>query len=219
MIRASGLVKRYPIEGDDAVAAIDGIDLEIPDGQVCALVGPSGCGKTTLLALLAGLEIADAGRVEIDGADLGALDEEGRAAFRGRHLGFVFQSYHLIPTLTAIENAAIPGQLRGDRDADAQAEALLREVGLGARLGHYPRQLSGGEQQRVAVARALAVRPRYIFADEPTGNLDSASGERVIERLLAMKGPATLVLVTHDSMLAARADRVVHLRDGRIAAG
>jgi len=219
VIRARKLAKRYPVEGGAPVAAVEGIDLEIPDGQVCALIGPSGSGKTTLLALLAGLEVADAGTVELDGVDLASLDEEGRAALRGRLLGFVFQSYHLIPTLTALENAAVPGQLRGERDAEVHAEALLREVGLGARLHHYPRQLSGGEQQRVAIARALAVRPKYVFADEPTGNLDSASGERVIERLLAMKGPATLVLVTHDPALAARADRVIHLRDGKLSAG
>jgi putative ABC transport system ATP-binding protein len=190
----------------------------VPAGQFLAIAGPSGSGKSTLLGLIAGLDQPTAGRIEVAGIDVTALDEDALARFRRDRIGYVFQSFHLLPTLTARENVAVPLELAGEADADARAAALLAEVGLAERAHHYPVQLSGGEQQRVAVARAMARRPALLLADEPTGNLDSATGKQIIELLVGMNRRlgSTLVLVTHDTALAAHADRVVTLRDGRI---
>jgi putative ABC transport system ATP-binding protein len=194
------------------------VSFEVPAGQFLAIAGPSGSGKSTLLGLIAGLDQPTAGRIEVAGADLTALDEDALARFRRDRIGYVFQSFHLLPTLTAEENVAVPLELAGEADAAARAAALLAEVGLGERAHHYPVQLSGGEQQRVAVARAMARRPPLLLADEPTGNLDSATGKQIIELLVGLNRRlgTTLVLVTHDTALAAHADRVVTLRDGRI---
>jgi putative ABC transport system ATP-binding protein len=190
----------------------------VPAGQFLAIAGPSGSGKSTLLGLIAGLDQPTAGRIEVAGVEITGLDEDGLARFRRDRIGYVFQSFHLLPTLTAAENVAVPLELAGETDAAPRAAALLAEVGLAERAHHYPVQLSGGEQQRVAVARAMARRPALLLADEPTGNLDSATGKQIIELLVGMNRRlgATLVLVTHDTALAAHADRVVTLRDGRI---
>ena len=207
--------------GPARVHILKGISLAIPRGEAVGLVGPSGSGKSTLLMTMAGLERPDSGRVVIDGADLSRLDEDALARFRGRRIGIVFQAFHLVPTMTALENAALPLELAADAAAFERAEAELRAVGLGERLQHYPAQLSGGEQQRVAIARALVADPAIVVADEPTGNLDEATGESIIELLFALKRDrgSTLVLVTHDAALAARCDRVVRLRSGRIETG
>jgi putative ABC transport system ATP-binding protein len=196
------------------------ISLDIGRGEAVGLVGPSGSGKSTLLMTMAGLERPDSGRVVVDGTDLSGLDEDALARFRGRRIGIVFQSFHLIPTMTALENVALPLELAEQGDAFARAEAELRAVGLGERLHHYPAQLSGGEQQRVALARALVPNPAIVVADEPTGNLDETTGESIIELLFALKRDrgSTLVLVTHDLHLAERCDRVVRLRSGHIEA-
>jgi putative ABC transport system ATP-binding protein len=206
-------------QGASRVHILKGIDLAIGRGEAIGLVGPSGSGKSTLLMLLAGLERPDSGTIRIDGQTLGALDEDGLARFRGRRIGIVFQSFHLIPTMTARENVAVPLELAGIPDAQVRAERELAAVGLAERLHHYPAQLSGGEQQRVALARALAPDPAILVADEPTGNLDEATGRAITDlffRLKAERG-TTLVLVTHDLSLAARCDRMVRLRAGRIA--
>jgi putative ABC transport system ATP-binding protein len=181
-------------------------------------MGASGAGKSTLLALLAGLDEPTAGAVRLAGSDLTALDEDGRAAVRARHVGFVFQSFHLLPSLTALENVMLPLELAQRGDARKDALEVLDRVGLAGRVGHYPRQLSGGEQQRVAIARAFVTRPAVLFADEPTGNLDAATGERIMELLFGLNAAsgATLVLVTHDSALAARCNRVIQLDAGRV---
>jgi putative ABC transport system ATP-binding protein len=200
------------------VDILRGISLAIMPGEAVALLGPSGSGKSSLLMVLSGLERPTAGRVAIAGQDLAALDENGLAELRRRHIGIVFQSFHLLPTMTALENAAIPLELAGRRDAAAQAEAALRRVGLGHRLGHYPGQLSGGEQQRVAIARAFVACPSLLLADEPTGNLDAATGSAVIDCLFeehARLGSG-LLLITHDAALAQRCDRRLGLADGRI---
>jgi len=206
--------------GRDAsrVHILKSISLEIGRGEAIGLVGPSGSGKSTLLMTMAGLERPDTGRIIIDGEDLSSLDEDGLARFRGRNIGIVFQSFHLIPTMTALENVAVPLELAGDDDAFDRAAAELEAVGLGGRLSHYPAQLSGGEQQRVALARALVVDPALLIADEPTGNLDEATGKGIVELLFQLKNDrgATLVLVTHDPGLAAQCDRVIRLRSGRI---
>jgi putative ABC transport system ATP-binding protein len=196
------------------------MDLEINAGERVAVVGPSGSGKTTLLGILAGLDLPTAGVVTLDGEVLTDLDEEARAVLRGRCVGFVFQSFQLLGSLTALENVMLPGELRGDADPRADAHELLSRVGLAARETHYPRQLSGGEQQRVAIARAFASRPKVLFADEPTGNLDTATGARVIDLLFELNREfaTTLVLVTHDARLAERCDRVIELEGGRIVA-
>ena len=197
---------------------LDDVSLSVGAGETVAVVGASGAGKSTLLALLAGLDEPSAGGVWLEGVELSALDEDGRAAARARHVGFVFQSFHLVPSLTAHENVMLPLELAGRRDARAAARAVLEQVGLGARLGHYPRQLSGGEQQRVAIARAFVTRPAVLFADEPTGNLDTATGARVMELLFDLNAAngTTLVLVTHDRAIAARCGRVIEMDAGRL---
>jgi len=217
MIRVRGLSMRLA-SGGRGVDVLTDVSLDVPAGQFLAIAGPSGSGKSTLLGLIAGLDQPTAGRIEVAGVDVTALDEDGLARFRRDHVGYVFQSFHLLPTLTAQENVAVPLELAGDAGAAARAAALLAEVGLAERAHHYPVQLSGGEQQRVAVARAMARRPALLLADEPTGNLDSATGKQIIELLVGMNRRlgSTLVLVTHDAALAAHADRVVTLRDGRI---
>ncbi len=194
------------------------IDLNIGSGEAIGLVGPSGSGKSTLLMVMAGLERADSGTVTVAGETLNTLDEDALARFRGRNVGIVFQSFHLIPTMTALENVAVPLELAGSSDAEERARSELVSVGLGERLHHYPAQLSGGEQQRVAVARALAPNPAILVADEPTGNLDEETGQQIIELLFAghRKHGTTLILVTHDTALAARCGRMVRLRSGHI---
>lgn len=223
MIEAQGLTKTYP-SGGRTLTVLHGADLAVPARQLVAVVGPSGSGKTTLLGLLAGLDRPTAGSVRLDGTDLSALSEDARAELRAEKVGFVFQTFHLLPTLTALENVLVPLELRGLSETAAgepiraRAKSLLERVGLGERTHHYPTQLSGGEQQRVAVARAFANAPRILFADEPTGNLDTATGARVIDVLLDMNREAgsTVVLVTHDPALAERCDRVVRLAGGRV---
>jgi putative ABC transport system ATP-binding protein len=197
---------------------LDDVSLAVAAGETVAVVGASGAGKSTLLALLAGLDEPSAGAVWLEGIELSALDEDGRAAARAKHVGFVFQSFHLIPSLTALENVMLPLELAGRADARAAARVVLQQVGLGPRLGHYPKQLSGGEQQRVAIARAFVTRPAVLFADEPTGNLDSATGARVIELLFDLNAAngTTLVLVTHDREIARRCSRVIELDAGRL---
>jgi len=207
-------------EGAARVHVLKGVSLSIAQGETVSLLGPSGSGKSTLLMTLAGLERPDSGSVKVDGRDLGALSEDTLARFRGEKIGVVFQSFQLIPTMTALENVAVPLELAGKPDAFDRAAAELEAVGLGSRLSHYPAQLSGGEQQRVALARALAPDPLIVAADEPTGNLDSETGASVIDLIFAQqkRRGATLVLVTHDPSLAARCGRRVRLRSGRIEA-
>ena len=201
------------------VNVLRGISLEIEEGATVGLVGPSGSGKSTLMMALGGLERASAGTIEVAGRDLGALDEDTLACFRRDNIGIVFQSFHLVPTMTALENVALPLELAGRKDAFEAARAGLEAVGLGARIDHYPAQLSGGEQQRVAIARAFAVRPRLLLADEPTGNLDGATGRQVIDLLFRLHkdSGATFLLITHDPELARRCDRIITLIDGAIA--
>ncbi|MFZ2507463.1 MAG: ABC transporter ATP-binding protein [Steroidobacteraceae bacterium] len=200
------------------LAILDDVSLRVGAGESVAVVGASGAGKSTLLALLAGLDEPSAGAVWLEGVELSALDEDGRAAARARHVGFVFQSFHLIPSLTALENVMLPLELAGRPDARAAAREVLGQVGLDSRLGHYPRQLSGGEQQRVAIARAFVTRPSVLFADEPTGNLDTATGARVMQLLFDLNAASgtTLVLVTHDREIAGRCSRVIELDAGRL---
>ena len=206
--------------GRDAgrVHILKDIDLHIGRGEAIGLVGPSGSGKTTLLMVLAGLERADTGSIVVAGSDLRQLDEDALARFRGRNVGIVFQSFHLIPTMTALENVAVPLELAGAPDAFEQAARELAAVGLAERLSHYPAQLSGGEQQRVALARALAPHPAILVADEPTGNLDEATGREIVDLMFARQAErgATFVLVTHDPALAARCDRVIRMRSGHV---
>ncbi|MGO4670578.1 ABC transporter ATP-binding protein [Bosea sp. 2YAB26] len=202
------------------VHILKGVSLSLAAGEATGLVGPSGSGKSTLLMTMAGLERPDSGLVKVAGQDLGQLGEDGLAVFRGRQIGIVFQSFHLVPTMTARENVALPLELAGADDAFARAEAELRNVGLGDRMDHYPAQLSGGEQQRVAIARAVAPDPAILVADEPTGNLDESTGRSIVDLIFALRRErgATLVLVTHDLSLAAACDRTVRLRAGRIEA-
>lgn len=204
--------------GGHTVTILDDISIEIPAKQMVAIVGPSGSGKSTLLGLIAGLDKPTAGSVVLEGVDITALQESQMARFRREKIGYIFQSFHLIPTLTALENVAVPLELQGDGRASTRASELLDAVGLHDRGSHYPVQLSGGEQQRVAVARAFACRPSILLADEPTGNLDSTTGQHVIDLLMGLNRDHgnTLLLVTHDQSLAAPADRVIALRDGRI---
>jgi putative ABC transport system ATP-binding protein len=204
--------------GDGELVILRDIDLAVTSGEALAIVGASGSGKSTLLSLLAGLDTPSSGTVELDGHDLFALDEDARAELRGRTVGFVFQSFQLLPALSALENVMLPLELAGRRDAERAAREVLARVGLGERLHHAPKHLSGGEQQRVALARAFVVRPKLLLADEPTGSLDAESGDGVIELLFELNRAAgtTLVMVTHDEQLAARCDRVVRLAAGRI---
>jgi len=203
------------------VDILRGITLDVTPGETLGLVGPSGSGKSSLLMLMGGLERATGGTVTALGHDLTAMDEDALALFRRDNMGVVFQSFHLIPTMTALENVATPLELAGAPDAFARAEAELRAVGLGDRMGHYPSQMSGGEQQRVALARAAAPRPRILLADEPTGNLDEATGKAIVDMLFELRARhgATLVMVTHAPDLARRCDRVIRLRDGRLEPG
>src|SRR6185436_2330415 len=198
---------------DHVLVIVKNATFEVREGEAVAILGASGSGKSTLLGLLAGLDVPTSGRVWIDGADLFALTEDGRALLRGRMVGFVFQSFQLLPALTALENVMLPLELSGGGDAASRARGVLERVGLAERLGHYPRQLSGGEQQRVAVARAFVTEPKLLFADEPTGNLDSETGEHIIDLLFEMNRErgTTLVLVTHDAELAKRCDRRLHI--------
>jgi putative ABC transport system ATP-binding protein len=202
------------------VDILKGVSLEVSRGQSLAVVGPSGSGKTSLLMILAGLEQASSGDVHVVGHDFNALDEDRLALARGEDIGIVFQSFHLIPTMTALENVALPLEFAGVAAAQAVARALLAEVGLDARVDHFPAQLSGGEQQRVALARALAPKPKLLLADEPTGNLDGKTGRHVVDLLFGLqrKSQATLVLVTHDERLAKECDRTIRMADGRIVA-
>lgn len=206
--------------GAARVHVLKGISLDIGAGEAVGIIGPSGSGKSTLLMVSAGLEPADSGLVQVAGQDLSRLDEDGLARFRGRNVGIVFQSFHLIQNMTALENVAVPLELAGRADAFERAAEELARVGLAGRTGHYPAELSGGEQQRVALARALIVEPAILFADEPTGNLDARTGSQIVELLFAMhrERGTTLVLVTHDATLAARCDRTIAMRDGRLDA-
>ena len=206
-------------DGDAAVEILRGIDLDVADGEVLALLGPSGSGKSSLMAVLSGLERATGGALTVGGEDFMTMDEDALARARRGKIGIVLQAFHLLPTMTATENVATPMELAGDKDAGTRAADELAAVGLGHRLTHFPTQLSGGEQQRVALARAIAPRPRLIFADEPTGNLDVATGHDIIELMFARRAEAgaTLVIITHDPELAARCDRIVTIADGLIA--
>lgn len=219
LIRARGLTLTVPAAAGP-VNILHGIDLDIAPGETVALLGPSGSGKTSLLMLLAGLERPSAGTITLAGHDLTRLGEDALARLRREHVGIVFQAFHLIPTMTALENVAVPLELAGHADARARARACLAAVGLGHRLTHLPGQLSGGEQQRVAIARAFSAAPRVILADEPTGNLDQATGREIISLLFAEQQAhaTTLLLVTHDPALAARCGRRLHLADGRLVA-
>jgi len=203
---------------EGSLTILENVTFVVSEGEIVALVGPSGAGKTTLLALLAGLDRPSTGDVELCGHSLAGLTEDGRAILRGQHVGFVFQSFHLVSSLTALENVMLPLELTDTPDARANATEALVSVGLGSRTGHYPKQLSGGEKQRVAIARAFVTSPKVLFADEPTGNLDAASGDKVIDLLFEMnrKSGTTLVLVTHDKELAARCDRVLTIDAGRL---
>ncbi len=217
MVHARGVRKAYRTGTE--VVALAGVDLDIARGEMVAIIGPSGSGKTTLLNCLSGLERVDAGTVVVDGSDLARLHDDDRTAYRARHMGFIFQAFNLLPVLSAVENVEIPLLLLGTpaRLARGRARAILEIVGLDARAGHRPEQLSGGEQQRVAVARALVHRPAVVWADEPTGNLDSEAADAVMSLLESMNGEGqTVVLVTHNPALAARAQRTVTMRDGRI---
>jgi putative ABC transport system ATP-binding protein len=216
-LQVSNLGKRVPLPSGE-LTILEGISFDIARGDTVAVVGASGSGKSTLLALMAGLDTPSSGNVLLDGAPMSALDEDGRARVRGEKVGFVFQSFQLLPSLTALENVMLPLELRGDADVESPARAILEKVGLGQRLDHYPRQLSGGEQQRVALARAFVTRPSLLFADEPTGNLDTVTGQAIIELLFALNADAgtTLVLVTHDEHLATRCSRALRLDGGRL---
>ncbi|WP_323888350.1 ABC transporter ATP-binding protein [Aeromonas veronii] len=217
IIVVKGLGKSVRL-GQESLTILEGIDLQVNSGETVALVGASGSGKSTLLGLLAGLDLPSQGDIEILGKSLGELDEEGRARLRAEQIGFVFQSFLLLPTMTALENVMLRAELRGERDCEPRARELLAAVGLGERLHHLPPRLSGGEQQRVAIARAFMTRPSLLLADEPTGNLDSKTGEKVIELLFELnrKHGTTLVVVTHDHQLAERCQRQVVMTAGRL---
>ena len=217
VLRVESLTKSFE-SGGRMLDVVNDVSFSVAEGETCTIVGPSGSGKTTLLGLCAGLDRPTSGRVTLCGIDLGPLDEDERAEVRNQHVGFVFQTFRLLPTLTALENVMVPAELRGTANARGQAADLLDEVGLGNRLDHYPTQLSGGEQQRVAMARAFINEPRILFADEPTGNLDAETAERVEDVLFRLNETAgtTLVLVTHDLGLAERTQRVLKLRGGQV---
>jgi putative ABC transport system ATP-binding protein len=218
ILSARGIGKTVK-SGDSDLVILREIDLSVTAGEAVAVVGASGSGKSTLLAILAGLDTPTAGSVQIDGADLFALDEDRRAELRGRSVGFVFQSFQLLPSLTALENVMLPLELAGRADAETVSREILSKVGLGERLSHYPKHLSGGEQQRVALARAFSVRPKLLFADEPTGSLDTEAGDAVIDLVFELNRGfgTTLVMVTHDEHLAKRCARMIRLVAGRIA--
>ena len=221
VIAVKGVSKRV-VDASGALSILDDIGMYVEAGETVAIVGESGSGKSTLLGLLAGLDTASAGTIHLLGQELGAMDEDARAALRARGVGFVFQAFQLMPHLTALENVMLPLELRGDvsrRQAREQAQALLERVGLGSRVSHYPRVLSGGEQQRVALARAFVTQPSVLFADEPTGSLDAATGDAISALMFEMNRShgATLVLVTHDLQLAQRCDRIITMRAGRLA--
>ena len=217
ILQAQDVSKTYRIGGRD-IQVLGAISLTIDPGEFAVIEGPSGSGKTTLLSLLSGLDKPSQGRVWIDGRDITDIGEDDMAPIRNTTIGFVFQAYHLVPALTAIENVMFPAELAGDRQAAQKAEALVRRVGLAERRDSFPHQLSGGEKQRIAICRALVNAPAVIFADEPTGNLDSASGKAILDLLLEVhrENRTTLVLVTHNPAIAAKADRVLHLADGRL---
>jgi putative ABC transport system ATP-binding protein len=220
VLRTEGLGKQVS-SPEGSLTILDDINMEVQAGEALALIGPSGAGKTTLLALLAGLDHPSVGTVSLCGEELTRMDEDGRAQVRARHVGFVFQSFHLLPSLTALENVMLPLELAGVSGAEARAREALVSIGLGARTSHYPKQLSGGEKQRVAIARAFVTRPKVLFADEPTGNLDAVSGNRIADLLFDLNEQAktTLVLVTHDRQLADRCDRILELDAGRFLPG
>jgi putative ABC transport system ATP-binding protein len=211
-------VSKQITSGSEPLTILDGVDLRVAAGESLAIVGASGSGKTTLLSLLAGLDLPSSGEIALAGQTLNGMDEDARAALRAGRIGFVFQSFQLLAGFTALENVMLPAELAGRADANERARAALEQVGLGKRLAHYPYQLSGGEQQRVAIARAFAGEPKILFADEPTGNLDTTTGARIIDLLFELNrgSSATLVLVTHDTALAARCQRTVTLRQGRL---
>ncbi|MGO1070242.1 ABC transporter ATP-binding protein [Lysobacter sp. CA199] len=219
-LEVDGLGKHVALPSGE-LTILDGVGFSIAKGDTVAIVGASGSGKSTLLSLLAGLDSPSTGTVKLDGETISALDEDGRARVRSEKVGFVFQSFQLLPSLTALENVMLPLELRGDRDAQTPAKAILAKVGLDQRLDHYPRQLSGGEQQRVALARAFVTRPSLLFADEPTGNLDTHTGQAIIELLFQLNADAgtTLILVTHDEHLAERCHRRIRLDSGRLVQG
>jgi len=218
MVLRAEKISRQVSSPEGTLTILSEVDVSIAAGETVAIVGASGAGKSTLLALLAGLDEPSSGKVWLNGEELTALDEDGRAAVRARHVGFVFQSFHLVPSLTAIENVMLPLELAGQPNARAAAAEVLSKVNLTARLEHYPRQLSGGEQQRVAIARAFVTRPAVLFADEPTGNLDAATGERIINLLFDLNQDArtTLVVVTHDQAIARRCGRIIRIDAGRV---
>ena len=220
IVRVTALTKQVAT-GDAQLTILDNVSFDVAGGEAVAIVGVSGSGKSTLLGLLAGLDTPSAGEVLIDGHDLYALDEDGRAALRARMVGFVFQSFQLLPAMTALENVMLPLELAGKLDARAAASAMLERVGLRERMHHYPRQLSGGEQQRVAVARAFVARPSLLLADEPTGNLDAATGGQVIDLMFELnrEQATTLLLVTHDESLSRRCNRMLRLAGGRLVNG
>lgn len=220
VLATTGLTKQVQSPEGELVLLHE-VDLEIQQGESVAVIGASGAGKSTLLGLLAGLDTPSRGQVCVDGIDLFALDEDGRARLRADKVGFVFQAFQLLPNLTALENVMLPLELGGQADAQAQALTVLERVGLAPRVHHYPRQLSGGEQQRVAIARAFAAQPKLLFADEPTGNLDAKTGQRIIDLLFELNAEqgTTLVLVTHDSKLADRCQRALELEEGRLLEG
>ena len=219
ILQVESLGKRVTLPSGELVI-LDGIGFDLARGDSVAIVGASGSGKSTLLSLLAGLDAPSSGSVTLAGEPISTLDEDGRARVRGQHVGFVFQSFQLLPSLTALENVMLPLELRGDRDVEGPAKRILGQVGLGERLDHYPRQLSGGEQQRVALARAFVTAPSLLLADEPTGNLDNRTGQGIIDLLFGMNAQAgtTLVLVTHDEHLAGRCRRQLRLDAGRLVA-
>jgi len=220
VLSASALTKTVSLP-DRQLTILEDVSLKVNGGEALAIVGASGSGKSTLLSLLAGLDVPSSGEVNLGGQSLSALDEDGRAKLRGEMVGFVFQSFQLLPALTALENVMLPLELLGQREPEPAARAILTRVGLGERLEHYPRQLSGGEQQRVAIARAFVTRPKVLFADEPTGNLDTETGNAVVDLLFELNQleGATLVLVTHDERLAARCHRQIRLASGRLVEG
>ena len=217
MLVATNLTKEYQ-SGSSSLTALRDVSFTVPQGDLVAISGPSGSGKTKLLGLLAGLDTPTRGTVVLDGDDITAMSEDGRAKLRGAKVGFVFQSFQLIPALTALENVQVPLELRGERDASARARDLLSRVGLGKRGSHFPAQLSGGEQQRVAIARAFANSPRILFADEPTGNLDGATGEMIMDTVVELnrESGTTVIVVTHEQTVAARARRLIRLSDGAL---